>query len=156
VQSFTVPAINRGGAWVANGHSFDFVIQMTFTGGTGGSADCTFEWWEKVDVPAISGHSANTWTDMFVLAPTSPTFDPWNNRVVPCPAGGNLTVTIVDVPSLGAPPGSTQTRTLDFRLMVKSGGGCGCANGCLMAKARQILTMVNGSLVASDCSFEIL
>lgn len=156
VQAFTTPPIFRGGGWVANGHSFDFVIQMSFSAGTGGTVDCTFEWWEKCNVPAIPGHAANTWTDMFALVPTSPTFSPWNNRVVPCPAGGNLTVTIVDVPGLGNPPGVTQSRTLEFRLMVKSGGGCGCANGCLMARARQELVMVNGSLVSADCSFTIL
>src|SRR5438132_14209395 len=88
VQFFTTPPITRGGATVANGHSFDFVISMSFTAGTGGTVDCTFEWWEKVDVPAIAGHSANTWTDMFAFVPTSPTFDPWNNRVVSCAAVG--------------------------------------------------------------------
>jgi hypothetical protein len=155
VQMFTTPPINRGGGTVANGHSFDFVINMSFTGGTGGNSDCTFEWWEKVDNLGI-GQTANTWTEMFAFAPTSPTFDPWNNRVVPCPAGGNLTVTIVDVPSLGMPPNFSGTRNLEFRLMVKSGGGCGCANGCLMAKAKQVLTMVNGVLDAAHCSFTIL
>jgi hypothetical protein len=156
VQLFTTPPIVRGGGTVANGHSFDFVIDMTFTGGPGGTSDCTFEWWERVNLPAIPGHPPNVFTNMFVLAPTSPTFNPWNNRVVPCPAGGNLTVTIVDVPSLGTPPGVTQTRTLEFRLIVKSGGGCGCANGFLIAQATQVLTMVNGALVVDQCSFTIL
>jgi hypothetical protein len=156
VQMFTKPAIFRGGAWVSNGHSFDFVIDMSFTGGSGGTSDCNLEWWEKVDGLGI-GQTANTWTEMLKFAPTSPTFDPWNNRVVPCPGGGNLTVTIVDIPSLGdQSPSFSADRTLEFRLMIKSGGGCGCAHGCLMAKAKQVLTMVNGALVAAKCSFKIL
>ena len=47
---------------------------------------------------------ADTWTDMYSLFPTSVTFGPWNSRTVPCPGGGALTVTIVDIPSLGALP----------------------------------------------------
>ena len=141
---------------MANGHSFDFVINMSFAAGTAGTSDCTLEWWEKVDGLGI-GQTANTWTEMLKFARTSVTFDPWNNRVVPCPGGGNLTVTIVDIPSLGAQsPSFSGDRTLEFRLMIKSGGGCGCANGCLMAKAKQVLTMVNGALVAANCSFKIL
>lgn len=158
VQSFTVPPIDRGGATVANGHSFDFVIQMAFTAGGGGgaAADCTLEWWERVDLPAVPGHAPNTWTDMFALVPTSPTFNPWTGRVVPCPTGGNLTVTIVDIPSLGTPPGVTQTRTLEFRLVVNSGAGCTCAHTSATARARQALQMVNGSIVAAGTSFTIL
>jgi hypothetical protein len=154
VQTFTTPPIFRGGTWVANGHSFDLVIDMNFAAGTGGTADCTIEWWEKTDVPYTPAMQADTWTDMYSLFPTSVTFGPWNSRTVPCPGGGALTVTIVDIPSLGAlPPGSSQSRTLKFRIMIKSGGGCGCANGCLMAKAEQVLTSVNGALVPADCSF---
>jgi hypothetical protein len=155
VQMFTSPVF-RGGGWAANGHSFDFVINMTFAAGSAGTSDCTLEWWEKVDGLGI-GQTANTWTEMFKFASTSPTFNPWNNRVVPCPGGGNLTVTIVDIPGLGSQsPSFSGDRTLEFRLMIKSGGGCGCAHGCLMAKAKQVLTMVNGALVLAKCSFKIL
>ena len=157
VQSFGSTPITRGGGVVANGHSFDFVITMAFTGCAGAAtSDCTLEWWEKTNVPAIAGASATTWTDMFALVPTSPTFSPWANRVVPCPAGGDLSVTIVDVPSLGNPPGVTQTRTLEFRLTVKSGGGCTCGSASKTARATQVLQMVNGSLVATGTSFTIL
>lgn len=153
VQSFTTPPIVRGGTTVANGHSFDLVIDMTYTAGTAGKSDCVLEWNEKTNLPAIPGHSPNTWTDMFALFPTSVTFAPWNNRVVPCPAGGGLSVTIVDIPSLGNPPGVTQTRTLEFRLSVKSGAGCCCGSASATATATQVLTMVNGALVPAGTSF---
>lgn len=142
-----------GGGWVANGHAFDFTIVMSFAAGSSGISDCTFEWWEKVNVPAVAGHPANTWTDMFALVPTSPTFNPWNNRTIPCPGGGSLTVTIVDVPSLGSQPGQTVTRTLEFKLVAKSGSGCGCGKSSATATAKQVLQMVNGSLVAAGTSF---
>lgn len=156
VQSFTMPPITRGGTTVANGHSFDLVITMTFTGCAGGATeDCTLEWWEKTNVPYTPAMTANTWTDMFALFATSVTFSPWNSRVVPCPAGGNLTVTIVDIPSLGNPAGVTQTRTLEFRVTVKSGNGCTCSSARKTARATQTLQMVNGAIVAAGTSFQI-
>lgn len=143
------------GTWIANGHAFDLVIQMTFAAGSSGSSNCSFQWWERVNIPAISGHPPNSWTDMFALVPTSPTFDPWNNRIIPCPGGGNLTVTVVDIPSLGSAPGVTQTRTLEFRLVVKSGAGCACGFATSTATATEVLQMVNGTLVAAGTSFVI-
>ncbi|WNG26238.1 hypothetical protein F0U62_21070 [Cystobacter fuscus] len=140
---------------MANGHVFDFTIQMSFCSSSGGSADCILEWWEKINIPAVPGHAPNTWTDMYAHYSTSPTFDPWRNRTIPCPSGGNLTVVIVDIPSLGTAPGITQTRTLEFRLTVRSGAGCTCNHTSATATATQVLTMVNGQLVASSSSFTI-
>jgi hypothetical protein len=138
-----------------NGHAFDFRISMAFAAGASGTSDCTMEWWEKVNVPAISGHPPNAWTEMYALSPGSPTFGPWTNRVVPCPGGGTLNVTILDPPSLGTAPGRTITRTLQFRLVVRSGGGCTCANASKTATATQVLVMVNGVLDASASSFVV-
>jgi hypothetical protein len=142
-----------GGGWVANGHAFDFTIQMSFCTGTSGSSDCKLEWWEKVNAMGIPGAPTNTWTDMYAGFSTSPTFEPWNTRTVPCPDGGSRTVVIVDVPGLGVQPGVTVTRTLEFRLVVKSGSGCACGLTSATATAKQVLTMVNGTLVAA--SFDI-
>jgi hypothetical protein len=149
---FTEPNI---GITLNNGHAFDFVMNFAFAAGTSGTSDCTFEWWEKVNLPALTGHAPNTWTDMFAGFPTSPTFNPWTNRVIPCPGGGNLTVTITDPPSLGNAPGRTLTRTLEFRLVAKSGSGCPCAKTSATATATQVLVMVNGVLDTAASSFTI-
>lgn len=139
-----------------NGHIFDFRIEMTFAGGTSGTSDCVLEWWERVDLPAHSTHPANTWTEMITVgSPGSPTFGPWANRVVPCPGGGNLTVVIKDPPSLGTAPGRTVTRTLEFKLVAKSGSGCPCAITSATARATQVLVMVNGVLDTAASSFTI-
>jgi hypothetical protein len=114
------------------------------------------EWWEKIDKPPLPGHPADTWTDVYANFSSSPTFKPWKNRTIPCPAGGPLTVTIVDMPCLGAvAPDSNQTRTIDFRLVVKSGAGCGCSKSSVEVQAKQVLVMVNGKLDTSKSSFTI-
>jgi hypothetical protein len=139
-----------------NGHAFDFVMNFSFAAGGSGTSDCTCEWWEKVNLPAHATHPAGTWTEMITVgSPGSPTFNPWANRVIPCPAGGNLTVTITDPPSLGNAPGRTLTRTLEFRLIAKSGTGCSCSITSATATATQVLVMVNGVLDASASSFTI-
>jgi hypothetical protein len=47
------------------------------------------------------------------------------------------------------------TRTLEFRLVVKSGTGCTCGHTSATATATQVLQMVNGSLVTAGTSFTI-
>src|SRR5260370_18872303 len=84
-----VAAYNRGSTF---GHDFDFVIDMSFAGGSAGSSDCSLEWWERMDLPNFTGAAPNTWTDQFSNYPGSPTFDPWKNRTIPCPGGGSLNV----------------------------------------------------------------
>lgn len=143
------------GAKLTNGHIFDFRIEMTFTGGPGGTSDCVMEWWEKVNIPAIPGHKPDTWTDMYAFYSGSPTLKPWKDRKVPCPKGGSLTVVVHDPPSLGSAPGRTLTRTLEFKLVARSGAGCGCSVTSATATAKQVLTMVDGSLVADSTSFTI-
>lgn len=156
VTSAAIQNARSGGVRPGNlGHSFDFVIGMDFAAGSAGRSDCALEWWERTNVPYTTGMAANTWTNMFALVPTSPTFGPWNNRVVPCPAGGSLSVTIVDIPSLASRPGRNVTRTLEFRLTVTSGGGCSCSYTSATARATQVLQMVNGALVADGSSFTI-
>jgi hypothetical protein len=126
------------------GHEFDFVIQMNFAAGSSGTSDCTLEWWEKTNIPAVPGHPPNTWTELYAVYAVSPTFDPWKNRTVACPAGGSSTVTIMDPPGLGIRPGRTARRTLEFRLVVKSGAGCSCSQASASATATQILEITNG------------
>lgn len=136
------------------GHSFDFEIKMARATEHGPRLDgeCTLEWWEKISVPAIPGHPPNVWTDMFQLAPTSPTFNPWNNRATACDT--NSTVTINDPPALGRRPGRTVTRTLEFDLKVKSGPGSTCSGDRVKsATASQVLTMVNGAPDWANSSF---
>lgn len=128
------------------GHSFDFVIQMDFSGGSASTSDCTLQWWERMDLPNWTGAPANTWVDQFASYPSSPTFDPWNNRTAPCPGGGALTITLNDPPGLTIRPGRTAQRHLDFRLVVNSGSGAGCScdNGSTTATASQNLQIING------------
>ena len=145
VSSVAIKNITRIDNAAHMGHSFDFEINTTRSTKHGPrlEPECTLEWWEKTNVPAISGHTANTWTNMFRLLPTSPTFDPWNNRSTACDT--NSTVTINDPPALGKRPGRTVTRTLEFDLKVKSGPGGTCANSEKSTTATQVLTMVNGA-----------
>jgi hypothetical protein len=138
-----------------NGHAFDFRIEMTFAAGASGTSDCVLEWWEKTNRPYVAVMQQNTWTDMYSTYAQSPTLGPWVNRTVPCPGGGSLTVVILDPPSLGNAPGRTLTRTLEFRLVAKSGSGCSCAKTSATATATQVLVMVNGVLDASASSFTI-
>ena len=139
-----------------NGHVFDFVMKFNYRAGTAGCIDCTFEWNERVNLPAHATHPANTWTEMYTVgSPTSPIWIPWTTKVVPCPAGGDLTVTLTDPPSLGNAPGRTLTRTLEFRLVAKSGAGCGCALKSSTVTAKQMLVMVNGNLDTAACSFTV-
>ncbi len=142
------------GSRLYNGHIFDFRSEMTFTGGASKS-DCVLEWWEKVNLPAIPGHMPNTWMDLYSFYSQSPTLAPWVNRTNPCPTGGSRTVVIRDPPSLGNAPGRTLTRTLDFKLVVKSGTSCPCSITSATATATQVLVMVNGVLDASASSFTI-
>ena len=145
-----------GGIVAANGHAFDFRIEMTFAAGASGRSDCVMEWWEKVNLPAHATHPVGTWTEMLTVgSPGSPTFSPWANRVMPCPGGGNSTVIITDPPGLGNAPARTLTRTLEFRLVARSGGGCGCGTSSATATATQVLVMVNGVLDTSASSFTI-
>lgn len=146
------------GRTLYNGHAFDFVMNLAFSAGSSGTSDCTCEWWERVNLPAHATHPAGTWTEMMTVgSPGSPTFGPWDRRVIPCPGGGNLTVTITDPPSLGNAPGRTLTRTLEFRLVARSGSGsgCGCGIASATATATQVLVMVNGTLDTSASSFTI-
>lgn len=125
------------------GHNFDVVMNMNFAGGSGGTVDCTLEWWEKTNIPYFAVGSANTWTQLYGVV-ASPTFDPWNNRTIPCPAGGSVSATITDVPGLGIQPGRTAKRTLEFKLVVKSGAGCSCGSASVTATATQVLEITNG------------
>jgi len=133
------------------GHSFNSVIALSYTGG-GAKKSCVLEWWEKTNVPYVSGMTADVWTDMTQNASTAPSFNAsWGARTEPCP--GNETVTDTDPPALGRRPGRTVTRTLEFKIVVKSGAGCSCANGSLQLTATQVLVMVNGSPDWANSSF---
>jgi hypothetical protein len=133
------------------GHRFDFVSTMTYTAGTAGRCDCTLEWWERTNVPAVPGHRPNVWQELYSHYSVSPTFDPWKNRAIPCPGGGTLTVTIMDPPALGIRPGRTVTRTLEFRLVIKECAARGTTS--VSATARQVLVMINGQPQPSQSSF---
>jgi hypothetical protein len=142
-----------------NGHVFDFVMSFSYSGGTNGRSDASFEWNEKVDLPAHATHPAGAWTEMFTVgSPTSAIWIPWNNRTIPsCPAGGSMAVTLTDPPSLGNAPGRTLTRTLEFRLVAKSGtgAGCSCSKASVSVTATQVLVMVNGVLDTTASSFTV-
>lgn len=137
------------------GHSYDFRINMTYSGGTSGTSNCVLEWWERTNVTYLPNQQANTWMELYAFYPQSPTFSPWTNRSIPCPGGGSSTVVINDPPALGIRPGRTVTRTLDFRLKVKSGSSCPCSVTSATATATQVLVMVNGVLDNSASSFTI-
>ncbi len=139
-----------------NGHAFDFVMQFNYLSGPGGVTDCSFEWNERVNLPAHATHPANTWTEMYTVgSPTSPIWIPWTTKTAPCPGGGNLTVTFTDPPSLGNQPGRTIRRTLEFRLVARSNGACGCGVTSVTCEATQVLVMVNGVLDTTASSFTI-
>lgn len=153
VSSVAITNVSRIDNATHMGHSFDFVVEMTRTTEHGPrlEPECTLEWWERTNVPYTAGMAADTWTDMFQLVPTSPTFDPWRNRSTDCDT--SATVTINDPPALGKRPGRTVTRTLEFDLKVKSGPGGTCAHSQKSATATQVLTMVNGAPDWDNSSF---
>lgn len=139
-----------------NGHVFDFVMNFAYQSGTSGVCDCSFEWNERVNLPAHSTHPPNSWTEMYTVgSPTSPIWIPWTTKTTPCPGGGNLTVTFTDPPSLGSQPGRTIRRTLEFRLVARSNGACGCGVTSVTCEAKQVLVMVNGVLDTSASSFTV-
>ena len=149
VTSLVIQNVSRIDTAAQMGHSFNTVIALAYTGNAT-KKSCAFEWWEKTNVPAIPGHQANVWTDMFQLMGGG-SFGAWTGRSEPCP--GNETVTDTDPPALGRRPGRTVTRTLEFRVVVRSGAGCSCANGSLQVTAKQILVMVNGAPDWANSSF---
>ncbi|HEX2057908.1 MAG TPA: DUF4157 domain-containing protein [Actinomycetota bacterium] len=153
ISSVAITNVSRIDTATRMGHSFDFEIRTgrTTQHGPRLEPECTLEWWERTNVPYTSGMAANTWTDMFRLVPTSPTFNPWNNRPTACDTAS--TVTINDPPSLGRRPGRTVTRTLEFNLKVKSGPGGSCTNAEQSATATQVLSMVNGAPDWASSSF---
>jgi hypothetical protein len=144
VDSIAINSIRRIDTASHMGHSFDVDIGLGFPA-SGPTGSCTLEWWEKTNIPAIPGHAPNTWTDMFALLPTSPTFAPWNNRAESC--GSSTGVTITDPPSLGKRAGRTVTRTLEFRIVVNSmpaNSESGCSEASRQVTATQVLKMDNG------------
>jgi hypothetical protein len=141
VSSVTIKNITKIDTVSQMGHSFDTAISLLYTG-SGSKKSCIFEWWEKTNVPAIPGHQPNVWTDMFQLMGGA-SFGAWTGRTEPCP--GNETVTDNDPPALGRRPGRTVARTLEFKIVVKSGPGCSCAKGSIQVTAKQVLVMVNGA-----------
>jgi hypothetical protein len=133
------------------GHSFNTVIGLAYTG-TGAKQSCSFEWFERTNIPYVAGMTANTWTDMTQNPATAPSFNAsWGARTEPCP--GNEIVTDTDPPALGKTPGRTVTRTLEFRVVVRSGAGCTCGNGSSQVTATQVLVMVNATPDWPNSSF---
>lgn len=134
------------------GHSFDVNIGLSYPA-SGSTGSCALEWWEKISVPAISGHQANVWTEMYGFYSISPTFDPWKNRVETC--NSSQSVTITDPPALGKTPHRTVTRTLEFRIKVNSkpDTGSGCTDASKEVTAKQVLKMVDAVPKWDESSF---
>ena len=146
VTSIAIQNISKIDTAAHMGHSFDTAMGLSYAqsdAGGGANAGCTLEWWEKTNVPAIAGHVPNVWMDMFTLMGGA-SFGTWSARREPCP--GSETVTDTDPPALGRRPGRTVTRTLEFKVIIKSGaGGCSCGTTSLQVTATQVLVMVNGN-----------
>jgi hypothetical protein len=145
VQGVSIGNVSRIDTAQRMGHSFDLTISMTFptTGsGGGGTTHCDLEWWERTNVPYHPSMKPNTWTDMFALVPTSPTFAPWHAKQGVCDTSEG--VVIHDIPSLGRTPGRTVNRTLEFDVKVKS-RGAECPDSEKHATATQVLDMVAGA-----------
>lgn len=142
-DSISITNINRIDDATHMGHSFDTNMGLEYPA-TGPSGSCTLEWWEKTNVPAIPGHVANTWTDMFQLMGGA-SFGTWTNRNEDC--GTSTQVVDTDPPKLGKTPGRTVTRTLEFRIRVNSmppTSDGGCAAAFQEVTATQVLKMVSG------------
>lgn len=142
-DSISITNINRIDDATKMGHSFDTHMGLSYPA-TGPSGSCTLEWWEKTNVPAITGHVADTWTDMFQLMGGA-SFGTWTNRLENC--GTSTLVVDTDPPTLAKTPGRTVTRTLEFRIVTNSmpptsDGGCAAASQ--QVTATQVLKMVNG------------
>jgi hypothetical protein len=115
-------------------------MEMLFKPGAAGTCDCDLEWWEKANITSACIPTAGVWTNARLTCGGS--FTAWNTRVIPCPQGGVLSIVDNDPPALAIIPGRTVTRTLDFRITLKSCPTCGC--GDLTITGTQILTIMNG------------
>ena len=151
--SISIGNINQIDTTQKMGHSFDVVMDLSYPA-SGPSGSCTLEWWEKTNVPAIPGHTPNTWTEMYSLYSVSPTFNPWKNRTETCASSSPVTIT--DPPALGKTPGRTVMRTLEFRIVINSGplrSDTGCDSASQQVTAKQVLKMVNGAPDWAGSSF---
>lgn len=153
VSSMAISNINRIDNATHMGHSFDLSIGLDYAA-SGPDGNCVLEWWEKTNIPYHPSMPANTWTDMYALIPNSPTLAPWHHRTKSC--GTSSSIPITDPPAIGKNPGRTVTRTLEFRLVVKSmpqNSTSGCANADQQVTAKQVLAMVNATPDWSKSSF---
>jgi hypothetical protein len=131
------------------GHTFDLVVEVTFAPGAGSGAqcDCTLEWNETCDDPAFKDVKANVKTDLWQLHPESSTFMNWKMRRRPCPAGGKLSVTMMDDPSIDISLHANRERTLQFELTVRSCTTCGCKQASRTVKATQTIKVAKGQVI---------
>jgi hypothetical protein len=101
------------------GHSFDVAISLDYLTPPAGRAgqDAQLIWREKMDRPPSwygTAPNNNTWNDMFLRFPASPTFAGWTtNRTKPCP--GSEVATITDPPKASV---DLPARTLEFDISV--------------------------------------
>jgi hypothetical protein len=109
------------------------------------------QWWEKTNVPYREVPTANTWTQ--ITNPKAGSIEKWKPKE-PCP--GSETVTLLDSPGLALIPGRTETRVLEFRIIVDSGPNCSvCGKSQAKATARQTVVLVDGKADKDKSKFEV-
>lgn len=135
VDDLKIENISRYRSGNLYGHRFDLVTDLEYkTAASGGTSDATLKWEEKTNRVYHHSMVPNAWNDMYSLLPTSPTFNPWNNRTKPCP--GRETVRITDPPAASV---NLPARTLDFRITVESSASGTCTNRSKTVTAKQEL-----------------
>jgi hypothetical protein len=137
VEDITIGNIKKINADRSYGHSFDTSFSMSYVETDGADNDLTLEWWEKTNRGYTANMRAanNVWYDMTKDPETIPSFNnSWGSRKKPCL--GKETIKDTDPPtaSLDLP-----ARTLEFKIVVKSGSDCKCKETSKTLTAKQVL-----------------
>ncbi|MDZ4199220.1 MAG: RHS repeat-associated core domain-containing protein, partial [Kiritimatiellia bacterium] len=124
------------------GHEFSVYVKL-IAKRSSVCGPCKLIWEEHTNDPYATGMSANTWTDMYDLWPTSVIFKPWRDKIIAVPENDSMaidTIILNDAPKVGfgsmtiAPPGALSpegfyTRDLKIRVTVEKTPGCDCDSG---------------------------
>lgn len=110
---------------------------------------CEIEWWEYTNDPYINGINENTWVDLTKID-TATSYFSFPSYI----SGGQIND--IDEPALDPKirQNGTGSRTLHFKIVLKSGKGCTCEKPEVVRKATQFLKWNNGKMSDTDSYFD--
>lgn len=134
----------------AMGHEFDVIASLKYIQNEI-HTDCRYEWWEKTNNPAFLWVPPGVWVDFHKHKPDL--FPSWKARKRPCP--GSELMKDHDEPTLTFLSDETDSRSLLFKIRVRSGKGCPCAKNSITIRAEQYLSVKMGYPQWKDSYFKI-